>query len=42
MGKGAFSAWNEGKFDLGDMAKVTQNSTWGAQATVKPLKELIG
>jgi len=42
MGKEHFKAWKDGKFDLGDMAKVTENSTWGAQATVKPLKELVG
>ena len=36
-----FTAWKDGKFDIPDMAKVTENRTWGAAATEKPLKELV-
>ena len=41
MGAQKFQAWKDGKFDIPDMAKVTENRTWGAAATEKPLKELV-
>lgn len=40
MGPGKFKAWKGGEFAIEDMAKVTQNATWGPSAIEKSLKEL--
>lgn len=41
MGPKRFDAWKSGEFKFEDQAKITGNATWGDQATVKPLKELV-
>ncbi len=40
MGPGKFKAWKGGQFAIEDMAKVTQNSTWGPSAVEKTLRDL--
>tara|TARA_Y100000310_G_scaffold114876_1_gene113408 strand:- start:495 stop:824 length:330 start_codon:yes stop_codon:yes gene_type:complete len=42
MGGGKFAAWQDQRFDLEDMAKVTSDPVWGDQAVETPLKELVG
>lgn len=41
MGAAKFTAWQDGKFNIEDMAKVTTDPTWGAAAVEKTLKELV-
>jgi hypothetical protein len=41
MGPGRFEGWKSGEFELTDMAKVEHSAVWGAQAVVKPVKELV-
>jgi hypothetical protein len=42
MGKGAYEAWREGKFSLGDLVRQSEDATWGSVKTVTPLKDLVG
>ena len=41
MGKGRFSAWQAGKFDLDSIVKTVHNDVWGNSIQVKPLRELV-
>lgn len=41
MGPGRFAAWKAGEFDLGNMAQVRVDPTWGPTVSVKPLKEMV-
>ena len=41
MGPGRYEGWQDGKFELTDMAKVESSPVWGDQAVVKPVKELV-
>ncbi len=41
LGVTKFEAWREGKFELVDMAKVTDDPVWGKTMTIKPLAELV-
>ena len=42
MGAAKFDAWQDAKFTLDDIPKVTTDRTWGDSATPKSLKELVG
>ena len=40
LGKGAFEAWKEGKFTVGDISKTVQDDVWDTMRVPKTLKEL--
>lgn len=42
MGREKYEAWQDGKFELGDLAKVSESDTWGKSPRVASLKELVG
>lgn len=41
LGKGRFEAWQDGKFDLDQLATVRQNAIWGDSIQSTPLRDLI-
>ena len=41
MGNGRYEAWKAGKFDLRDVAKLHEDSTWGNSWQEKSLAELV-
>lgn len=40
LGPGRFDLWKEGKNELSDFVKRTENSIWGGALVVRPVKEL--
>lgn len=40
MGDAKYEAWKEGRFDFGDLARVSTSETWGAEVRVATLEEL--
>jgi len=41
LGTKGFTAWQDGQFEIEDMAKITHSPVWGDSAVQKPLKELV-
>ncbi len=41
LGKGRFAAWQAGKFDLSDIAKLHQDDVWGNAWQERSLRELV-
>jgi hypothetical protein len=41
LGKGAWQAYQDGKFDFSQLSKITQDDVYGELRTVTPLKDLI-
>jgi hypothetical protein len=42
LGPGRFAAWQEGQFELSDLAQTRRDATWGDSLQVTPLADLIG
>ena len=42
MGAERYALWKDGAFELGDLAQVQENATWGKSPRVATLKELGG
>lgn len=40
MGKGRYTAWKAGQFDLDSAVQTVRNDTWGDSIQVRPLREL--
>ena len=42
MGAEKFGLWQDGQFELADLAKMTHNATWGDSPRVASMAELVG